>query len=177
MVLPGVCKRPQEAAEFRHQFVARSASGDDRWLDLIISPIKDKLDETTGFRGVARDITERKSFEEALKDSESRYKLLFESTPQPIWVYNEETLAFLAVNEAATRTYGYSRDEFLSMTIASLRAKEDIPALLIKNGDDANDLVLSSPWRHQTRDNKTIYVEMSSHPVVFDGKLQQAGYR
>src|SRR4029079_8001092 len=57
-----------------------------------------------------------------------------------------------------------------SMTIASLRAKEDIPALLIKNADDANDLVLSSPWRHQTRDNKTIYVEMSSHPVVFDGK-------
>ena len=166
----GSLKRPQEVAEFRHQFVTRAASGDDRWLDLIISPIKDKLDETTGFRGVARDITERKSFEEALQDSESRYKLLFESTPQPIWVYNEETLGFLAVNEAATRTYGYSREEFLSMTIASLRAKEDIPALLIKNADDANDLVLSSPWRHQTRDNKTIYVEMSSHPVVFDGK-------
>ena len=158
---------PQEAREFRHQFVARSASGEDRWLDLIVSPIKDKTKETVGFRGLARDITERKHFEEALRDSEERYRLLFESTPQPIWVYNEETLAFLAVNEAATRTYGFTRDEFLSRTVDDIRAREDIPTLMIKTGDD---LVISSPWRHRTKDGKTIYVEMSSHPVVFDGK-------
>ena len=160
--------RPQEAREFRHQFVARSAPGEDRWLDLIVSPIKDKFDETTGFRGLARDITERKHFEEALRDSEERYRLLFESTPQPIWVYREDTLRFLAVNEAATRTYGYSRDEFLSITIDDIRAQEDIPTLMIKN--DPNDLVISSPWRHKTRTGGTIYVEISSHPVVFDGK-------
>ena len=165
----GSLSRPQDAREFRHQFVAHSAAGEDRWLDLIVSPIRDRLDETVGFRGLARDVTERKHFEEALRDSEERYRLLFESTPQPIWVYNEETLAFLAVNEAATRTYGYTRDEFLSMTINDLRAQEDIPALMIKN-TDADELVISSPWRHQTRDKRTIYVEMSSHPVVFDGK-------
>ncbi|HJP94190.1 MAG TPA: PAS domain S-box protein [Pyrinomonadaceae bacterium] len=164
----GNLSRPQEAREFRHQFVARSAAGEDRWLDLIISPVKDKLDETVGFRGLARDITERKRFEEALRDSEERYRLLFESTPQPIWVYNEDTLTFLAVNEAATRTYGFTRDEFLSMTIDDIRPHEDIPTLMIKN--DPNDLVISSPWRHRTKDGKTIYVEMSSHPVVFDGK-------
>jgi PAS domain S-box-containing protein len=160
--------RPQEPGEFRHQFVARSAGGEDRWLDLVVSPIKDKLNETVAFRGLARDVTERKRFEEALRDSEERYRLLFESTPQPIWVYNEETLAFLAVNEAATRTYGYSRDEFLSMTINDIRPSEDIPTLIIKN--DPNDLVISSPWRHSTRTGATLYVEMSSHPVVFDGK-------
>lgn len=165
----GALNRPHDAREFRHQFVARSAAGDDRWLDLIVSPIK-KLDETIGFRGLARDVTERKRFEDALRDSEERYRLLFESTPQPIWVYNEETLAFLAVNEAATRTYGYTRDEFLAMTINDLRPEEDIPTLMIKNADDPNDLVISSPWRHQTRDKKTIYVEMTSHPVVFDAK-------
>lgn len=155
--------------EVRHQFLAHSAAGEDRWLDLILSPIK-KLDETIGFRGLARDITERKRFEDALRDSEERYRLLFESMPQPIWVYNEETFGFLAVNEAATRTYGYSRDEFLSMTINDLRPQEDIPTLMIKNADDPDDLVISSPWRHQTHDKKTIYVEMTSHPVVFDGK-------
>ncbi len=164
----GSLGRPQEASEFRHQFVARSAGGEDRWLDLIVSPVKDKLNETVAFRGLARDVTERKRFEEALRDSEERYRLLFESTPQPIWVYNEETLAFLAVNEAATRTYGYSRDEFLSMTINDIRPSEDIPTLMIKN--DPNDLIISSPWRHSTRTGATLYVEMSSHPVVFDGK-------
>jgi PAS domain S-box-containing protein len=166
----GGLSRPQEAREFRHQFVARSASGEDHWLDLIVSPIRDKLGDTIAFRGLARDITERKRFEEALRDSEERYRLLFESTPQPIWVYNEDTLAFVAVNEAATRIYGYNRDEFLSMTIQDIRPSEDIPTLLIKNAADPNDLVLSSPWRHLTRSGKTIYVEISSHPVVFDGK-------
>ncbi|HJU92600.1 MAG TPA: PAS domain S-box protein [Pyrinomonadaceae bacterium] len=163
----GNLNRPQEARDYRHQFVARSATGEDRWLDMIISPIKDKLEETVGFRGLARDVTERKRFEEALRDSEERYKLLFESTPQPIWVYNEDTLAFLAVNEAATRTYGFTREEFLSMTVNDVRCpREDIPTLMITT----MDLVISSPWRHKTKDDKTIYVEMSSHPVVFDGK-------
>ena len=166
----GSLTRPQEAKEFRHQFVAHSAAGEDRWLDMIISPIKDKLNETVGFRGLARDVTERKRFEEALRDSEERYRLLFESTPQPIWVYNEDTLAFLAVNEAATRTYGFTRDEFLSMTVNDVRPTEDIPTLIIKNAADHDELVISSPWRHKTKDKKTIYVEMSSHPVVFDGK-------
>jgi PAS domain S-box-containing protein len=165
----GSLNQPQEAKEFRHQFLAHSAAGEDRWLDLIVSPIKDRLNETVGFRGLARDITERKHFEEALRDSEERYRLLFESTPQPIWVYNEDTLHFLAVNEASTRIYGYSRDEFLSMTIDDLRPDEDIPTLMIKNVA-ADELVISSPWRHQTRDKKIIYVEMSSHPLVFDGK-------
>jgi PAS domain S-box-containing protein len=165
----GRLNRQQEVKEFRHQFVARSAAGEDRWLDLTVSPIKDRLNESIGFRGLARDVTERKRFEEALRDSEERYRLLFESTPQPIWVYNEDTLAFLAVNEAATRIYGYSRDEFLSMTIDDLRPSEDIPTLIIENAVGSDEFVLSSPWRHQTRDKKTIYVEMSSHPVIFDG--------
>jgi PAS domain S-box-containing protein len=56
------------------------------------------------------------------------------------------------------------------MTIDQIRAKEDIPALLIKGAAAADGLELSSPWRHKTRDDKTIYVEISSHPVVFDGK-------
>jgi PAS domain S-box-containing protein len=169
-IVAGSLNGVQTAEEFRHQFIARQASGEERWLDLIMSPIRDRLGETIGFRGLARDITERKQFELALRDSEERYRLLFESTPQPIWVYSEETQAFLAVNEAATRTYGYSRDEFLSITVNDLRPKADIPALLIKNTIAEDGPVISSPWRHQTKGGTTIYVEMSSHPVIFDGK-------
>ena len=55
--------------------------------------------------------------------------LFFAANPIPMWVYDPETLRFLEVNEAALATYGFSRDEFLGMTIAQIRAPEDIPAL------------------------------------------------
>jgi len=160
---------PEKIPEFRHQFKARRASGDERWLDLTISPIRDRLDDVVGFRGLARDVTERKEVELALRDSEERYRLLFESTPQPIWVYDKETLGFLTVNEAAIHTYGYTREEFLSMTIDAVVAEEDTSGLTNPIGGPV-DQVISSSWQHQTKDNKTIYVEVTSHAIVFDGK-------
>ena len=62
--------------------------------------------------------------------SEQRYRMLFERNPLPMWVYDVETLGFLAVNDAAVRHYGYSREEFLAMTITDIRPPEDVPALL-----------------------------------------------
>ena len=157
-------------SEFRHQFIAKRVSGEERWLDLTMSPIRDRMGETVGFRGLARDVTERKLVELALRDSEERYRLLFESTPQPMWVLDQETFGFLTVNEAATRTYGYTKDEFLSMTLDDIGAREGLAALVIKDTMNADGPVTSGPWRHQTKDKKNIYVQVTSHPVLFDGK-------
>jgi PAS domain S-box-containing protein len=155
--------------EFRHQFIARRVSGEERWLDLTMSPIRDRMDETVGFRGLARDITDRKQVELALRDSEERYRLLFESTPQPIWVYDEETLRFLTVNEAATHTYGYTREEFLSMTTDDIRvAKQTGSGTHASDNPDVR--VTYGSQQHHTKDCKTIYVEITSHPIVFDSK-------
>ena len=112
----------------------------------------------------------RAKLEEALKDSEERYRLLFDCTPQPIWVYDEQTLFFLAVNDAAVRTYGYSQAEFLAMTVEEIRPIEDVPALLIKTAAGIEGPVLTSPWRHRKKDGSVIYVEVTSHPLVFDKK-------
>jgi PAS domain S-box-containing protein len=115
-------------------------------------------------------LIERAKLEEALKASEERYRMLFECTPQPILVYEEDSLLFLAVNEAAVRTYGYSPAEFLSMTMKDIRPTEDVPALLIKTGAGIDGPVLTSPWRHKKKDGSIIYVEMSSHALLFGGQ-------
>jgi len=115
-------------------------------------------------------LIERAKLERALQDSEERYRLLFDCTPQPIWVYDEDTLCFLAVNEAAVLTYGYSQEEFRSMTITDIRPVEDVPALLIKTTAGIDGPVLTSPWRHRKKDGSVIYVEITSHPLVFDNK-------
>ncbi|CAN5855904.1 hypothetical protein BH18ACI4_BH18ACI4_06550 [soil metagenome] len=160
--------RPLEPQD-NFQFRTEDAKGRVRWLEIVTSPTRDRQGETIGFRGVARDITDRKEIELALRDSDERYRLLFESTPQPIFVYDEETLRFLAVNEAAMQTYGYDRDEFLLMTFKDLRSADETPALLIKTPTGIDEPLLSSPWRHHRKDNSIVYVEMTSHPLTYKG--------
>ncbi|MEP6635442.1 MAG: PAS domain S-box protein [Acidobacteriota bacterium] len=155
------------------QFMAADGNGRERWLEVGTSAITDRLGALIGIRGVARDITDRKQIEIALRESQERYRLLFESTPQPIMVYDQETLAFLAVNEAAIETYGYSEDEFLAMNFDDVRSREDVPALLIKTSSGVGEPVISSPWRHHRKDKSLMYVEITSHPLVFDGRKAQ----
>ena len=157
---------PDARRELRHQFVAENGHGDKRWLNLTISALRDRANHIVGFRGLASDITDQKLAELALRDSEERYRQLFESTPQPIWVYEEETLRFLAVNQAAIRKYGYTREEFLGMTIDAIREAAD------DSMNDNSPLASQNPTPalHRTKDDRTIHVETAYRPLVFDGK-------
>lgn len=114
------------------------------------------------------------SHTEALRDSGMSYQLLFESNPLPMWVYDVETLAFLAVNDATVHHYGYSRDEFLTMTIKDIRPLEDVPALLEKLSRIATGLdVEVGVWRHRKKNGTRIEVDISSYTLTFAGRRAQ----
>lgn len=119
---------------------------------------------------VFRDVTERRRAQQQLKRSESRYRLLFESNPQPMWVFDRESLAFLAVNEAAVAQYGYSREELLKMTLKDIRPPEEIPALLEDVQKPTVELHHDGPWRHRKRDGTIILVEITAHPIQYEGR-------
>ncbi len=116
------------------------------------------------------EVADRKLAEEALRDSEGRYRLLFESNPFPMWVYDREGLSFLAVNDAAVLRYGYSAEEFLSMTIKDIRPAEDVPALLETMGIPSGGRREAGVWRHQKKDGTGMDVEITSYPLTFAGR-------
>ena len=106
----------------------------------------------------------------ALRLSEERNRLLFESNPHPLWVYDLESLAIIDVNEAAIRNYGYSRQEFLNLTIKDIRPAEDVPAVLESIAKSGTVSEENRIWRHRRKDGTLLDVEVTSHPLVYAGR-------
>src|ERR1039457_5777813 len=102
-----------------------------------------------------------------MEESEKRYRLLFESNPQPMWVFDRGTLAFLAVNHAAIARYGYTRDEFLAMTLRDIRPPEDVPEFLEHTRVSTYTPHTDGPWRHRKKDGSILFVEITAHPIQF----------
>ena len=117
----------------------------------------------------AEERRQRAAAEQALRESDERHRLLFESNPLPMWVFDIETLGFLAVNDAAIRHYGYSQTEFLSRTIKDLRAPDDVPAL----PQSQPDIELAGVWKHRKKDGGVIDVEITSQALKFAGRSAQ----
>jgi PAS domain S-box-containing protein len=108
---------------------------------------------------------------ETLASSEERYRLLFDANPLPMWVYDSKTLRFLAVNEAAVRHYGYTRQEFLAMTITDIRPTEDVQALLAdlqSRGGPGSPV--PGTWRHRKKDGTIVDVEITAGKVMYEGR-------
>ncbi|MEZ0371499.1 MAG: PAS domain S-box protein [Candidatus Sericytochromatia bacterium] len=104
---------------------------------------------------------------------EASYQWLFEQHPQPMWVIDATSGAFLAVNQAAIRHYGYSRDEFLSKTLLDIRPTEELPRLQAREEKPASWLAGDDVGLHRLKSGELISTSISSHPVSFEGRQAQ----
>ena len=144
--------------------------GNVLWVRVTMSVVRDIDGKPEYFLGVVEDMTERKNAADALQRSEARYRMLFEASPIPMWVHESATFRILAVNDAAVKLYGYSRDEFLA-TVASIVAFEDQRSKPMEYWHDADDQAVSVRRRtHQTKHGHVIEAETTTCPFDFNGQ-------
>ena len=104
-----------------------------------------------------------------LRESEGRYRILFEGNPHPLWVFDQISLKFLAVNDAALRSYGYTRAEFLALNYGSLRANGETPAFSF-TGNAMTGTENCGDRRHQRKDGSVFWVSIILHPLAWAGR-------
>ena len=131
-------------------------------------PILDEQGEPQYLLGISEDITERKAKDEAIKSCRDSFRLLFAGNPNPMFVYDLETLGFLEVNKAMQKHYSWTRDELLKMKITDIRPKEEIPRLLEALKQERDDFQNTGLWKHKKKDGEIIDVETVSHLIEFN---------
>lgn len=122
------------------------------------------------FQMLTNATTARTKAAAALANREESFRLLFAYNPQPMWVYDEESLDILAVNNAAVAHYGYSQAQWLSMRITDMRPEEDIAVLAADLARPRADYEQSAGWHHKLADGSVIDVEISSHRTEYLGR-------
>ncbi len=155
-------------------FLRYNRAGELRYLSVSGEPLFDEKGAFIGYHGVGKDITERARDQKALEESERRYRTLFDVHPQPMWVVDANTLAFLAVNGAAMRLYGYSKEQFLAMSADQIRPEEDVDDLRRAFADWSNNYS-QRIWRHKKKNGDVIPVKVTSFNLDFEGRRARLG--
>jgi PAS domain S-box-containing protein len=164
--------------------------GEKFFVSVTATLIKNSKGENTSVNFIVKDISTRKKMEEHLTGineelerrvqerteqilvSEKKYRYLFENNPLPMWVIDADSFRFLDVNETAVNHYGYSRQEFLSMTELEIWPEADKTALVKTDRSKLKEQGTDKPglWKHLKKDGSIIQVEISEHQVNFDNK-------
>ncbi len=142
-------------------------------IEATANPMLDERGQIIGFLAIQRDVTERsrveqrlRESEEALRESEAEYRGLFDNSPMPTWVFDIETMRFLAVNEAAIKHYGYSREEFLRMRVTDIRPPEEAPRLIELAGSAQPGVLDYGLWKHRKKDGTPIDAQITGQTVL-----------
>ena len=121
--------------------------------------------------GTTQDITYRKNAEKLVKDSEEKYRMIFNSNPSANWIYDLETLDILEVNNAAIAHYGYSMSEFLNMSIDDIFVQKEMAAIIEINREISSyGLMKFGQWHHIKKSGEIINVDITGHAIFYNGK-------
>jgi len=144
---------------------------DGTTVDVEVKALPLLIDNKQAIQLIVRDITNRKLADKIIRESEERYRFMFANNPLPMWVFDTQTLGFLEVNEAAILHYGYSRQEFLSMTLKDIRTEENVPALI---KEIAKPIVgayqLHGEWQHIKKNGDKIIVSITYFALKYNGR-------
>ena len=151
--------------EWKGEFHNRNKNGELFWESALVSPIKNEKSEIVHFLGIKENITLRKILEEKNRASEERYREMFVANPIPSFIFYEDTLEFIEVNDAAVINYGYSREEFASMTLKDIRPPEDIDAFVNMLKDIWKAPVHNTINRHMRNDRSIFSANVTSHSL------------
>ena len=151
----------------RSELACRRKDGTTFWADISAVPVIDEISGDHKLIAILRDTTERRRLEEALRQSESTFRLLFSSNPIPMWAYDVESLRFLEVNNAAVEQYGYSREAFLAMTLSDIAPPEPTSRSAKRRVIPAFGRL--GICRHRKADGGEIAVDAVSHRLEFQG--------
>jgi two-component system CheB/CheR fusion protein len=146
----------------------------NQWYLMRIIPHRTSENVIDGVVVTFTDITNNKQEGGRLRDTEQLYRLFFEQNPQPMWIVDRETLAFLAANEAALQLYGYSREETLALTLKQLLVAKEDASLMQHSGRFAQKSSSDGPsatvWEYIKKDGTVLKIEVLSKPIVHAGK-------
>ncbi len=160
----------QKGISYDEDMEILTASGKRVCVRTIGEAVRDNKGKIVKVQGAFQDITERKQIVKKLQQNEEKYRFMFANNPQPMWIYDLETLAFLEINNASISLYGYSREEFLSMTLKDIRPKEDLDALFKNINQTTKAHSFSGEWRHLKKNGEIITIEITSHIITFNNR-------
>lgn len=142
--------------------VANRPGGFDRALGERLAPF---LDTCATLIEVVRSRSARRQADQQLRDSEARYRHLFEQSPNMMFVLDRQTLALLDVNEAMLAHYGYTREAFLGLALPDLFPRQDVPALLTRLSAHDHEETVRDSARHCLKSGEVIEVEWAAHAI------------